>query len=76
MFDAVVSTGCAACSCPLCGGLLPITLERTVDPHHRRYEDAAQAAVLDHLFVNHASVIEHSTVAAIGALLVAGTGTV
>ena len=75
MFDAATLSGRAACTCPLCGLPLAIALKRSTIEDQRRYEDVAQRAVLDHLLTAHAGVVEHSTVVAIGALIVAGAGT-
>jgi hypothetical protein len=75
MFDAATLSGRAACTCPLCGLPLAVALKRTTPDDQRRYEHAAHAAVLDHLLAAHAGVVEHSTVVAIGALIVAGAGT-
>jgi hypothetical protein len=76
MFDVVARPGRATCTCPLCGTALAIAPEPTAFRTPRAEEDAAQRTVLDHLLAAHAAVVEHSTVVALGALVMAGAGTV
>jgi hypothetical protein len=67
------ATGRLACTCPVCDAPLAPAPVRAGQLHTDfRRLDVAHQVVLDHLTQAHASVLEYSTVLAIGALVVAG----
>ena len=71
--STLIPTGRLACTCPLCGAALavaPIRSGLLQDEFQR--QNLAQQLVLEHLTQAHASVLEYSSVLAIGRLVAAG----
>jgi len=75
MLDGITTSGLIACTCPLCGTELAVTLDSAERQDSWRSRDLAEGTVLGHLLAAHEPLVEHSPVIALGALVQAGAST-
>ena len=75
MLTGTTISGLTACTCPLCGMELTVTLDPSGIEDSWRSRDLAEGTVLGHLLAAHEPLVEHSPVIALGALVQAGAGT-